>query len=100
MYRRKLKAGGWLVVPVSNRYLDMGPVLGALARDTGMVGRLLEDDSPTAPGQEASHWAVLASDEAGLGILAKKAAWHPLEARVDVPAWTDQRASIWPVFRW
>ncbi len=100
MYRRKLKPGGWLVVHVSNRYLDLGPVLGALARDTGMVGRLLEDDSPTAPGQEASHWAVLASDEAGLGILAKKAAWHPLEARVDVPAWTDQRASIWPVFRW
>lgn len=100
MYRGKLKPGGWLAVHVSNRYLDLEPVLGALARETGLVGRMLEDDSVSAPGQEASHWVVLAADEAALGMLGRNAVWRPLEVRAGVPAWTDQHASIWPIFRW
>lgn len=100
LYRARLKPDGWLVVHLSNRYLGLGPIVGALARDAGMACRGLEDDDASAPGQEASHWMILARDEAALGALAKKALWNVPEIPADTPVWTDQRSAIWPVFEW
>ena len=37
LYLAKLKPGGILVFHTSNRYLDLNPVLGNLARDAGLI---------------------------------------------------------------
>jgi hypothetical protein len=100
LYRGKLKPAGWLVIHLSNRYLDLAPVIGALAKDAGIACRGYEDDDPSEPGQEASHWMVLARDEAALGTLARAAPWMPPATPARFPVWTDQRAAIWPVFQW
>lgn len=100
LYRARLKPDGWLIVHLSNRYLGLGPIVGALARDAGMACRGLEDDDASAPGQEASHWMILARDEAALGPLARKALWNEPEIPANTPVWTDQRSAIWPVFQW
>ncbi len=100
LYRSRLRPDGWLVVHLSNRYLSLGPVVGALARDAGMACRGHEDDDASAPGQEASHWMVLARDETALGTLARTAPWNVPEIPAGTPVWTDQRSAIWPVFQW
>jgi hypothetical protein len=40
LYSRKLAPGGVLAIHISNRYLDLAPVIGNLARDAGLVGRV------------------------------------------------------------
>ncbi|HEU5424616.1 MAG TPA: fused MFS/spermidine synthase, partial [Nitrolancea sp.] len=43
LYRHQLAAGGQIVFNITNRYLDLEPVVGALARDAGMVCRVCYD---------------------------------------------------------
>ena len=53
LYRRKLTPGGLLVVHISNRYLNLAPVLANLATDAGLTGYLRSDQvaGPTALGR-------------------------------------------------
>jgi hypothetical protein len=46
LYRRKLTPDGVVLFHISNRYLDLAPVLAALADDSGMPGRHLIDFAP------------------------------------------------------
>ena len=43
LYRDKLADGGLIAFHISNRYLDLAPVLGALARDAGLIDRIRRD---------------------------------------------------------
>ncbi len=46
MYRSKLSEGGVLLFHLSNRYLDLEPVLGRLARAANLSGLIREDTRP------------------------------------------------------
>jgi spermidine synthase len=100
LYRSRLKPGGWLLVHISNRYLDLEPVVAAAAGAIGLTCRSFEDDDPKAPGQEASHWLLLTRSDADLGPLTRSVLWKPAAVRPDVKPWTDERASLWSVWRW
>ena len=92
-YRRKLAPGGVLAVHITNRHLDLGPVLAAIAdrQDLAAVRR-------QAPGggdvTATSDWVVLAPEEATLQPLRVKAGWDALVGRGDVRAWTDDYSSL------
>ena len=102
LYLRKLAPGGWLVFNISNRYLDLDPVLGAQARDAGLTCRLRYDTKPTRAekqqGKQASIWAVMAARAADLGPLADHPNWKPPRLRPGDTAWTDDYASLLPHF--
>ena len=96
-YRRKLRPGGRIVVQLSNRYLDLAPLVGALAEDAGWVCRVRRD-APIPPdakreGLLPSLWAVTAATEDDLGV-----ARNPRWIRPAVPAglrpWTDESADV------
>ena len=75
LYRAKLKEGGILAFHISNKCIDLIPILGALARDAGLRCLVRRDlDLPVSElkiGKEPSTWAVLAASQADLGSL-----WH------------------------
>ncbi|MBN8281478.1 MAG: fused MFS/spermidine synthase, partial [Gammaproteobacteria bacterium] len=101
VYRAKLKPDGWLAVHLSNRYLELEPVVAALADDAGWVSRSQDDTAEgDFPGKEASHWMVLAADEAALGRLPRRSAWVPPSNDAGLEPWTDRRAPVWEVFSW
>ena len=64
LYLAKLKPGGILVFHTSNRYLDLNPVLGNLARDAGFVSLSSTDlklsDEDLKKQKFASSWVVMA----------------------------------------
>jgi hypothetical protein len=65
LYLRKLAPDGILAFHISNRYLDLEPVLAAAARQAGLRCIIRRDASKNAqgedePGKLASVWAVLA----------------------------------------
>ena len=100
LYRARLAPGGVLLVHVSNRYLGLEPVVAAAAAALGMTSRGNEDDNPTAAGQEASHWVLVASQETDLGMLRRSVQWKACEAGPGARPWTDERASLWSAWKW
>jgi spermidine synthase len=102
VYLRVLRPHGMLLVHISNRYIDLAPVIGANAQDAGLAA-LSRLDVPKADTRYTpSRWIVLSRDAHTLDQLAHLrpfAPWMKLEERAAGP-WTDDHASILPRVRW
>ena len=98
LYRSKLAPDGIIVFNISNRYLELTSVVGALARAKGLVCRVRQDFQLSAGaeriGKCASLWAIMANQEAGLGRLADHSAWVVPVTSQREAAWTDDFSSI------
>ncbi|MXP40784.1 hypothetical protein GRI75_03870 [Altererythrobacter soli] len=99
-YRRALSGDGLLLVHVSNRFIDLAPMISALARAGGWHARIRRDPVDLAAGLAASDWIVLGRSEERIEAL-EAASPHPWE---DMPppsrrAWTDDNASVVPLLR-
>lgn len=104
VYGRALTDRGMLVVHISNRYLDLEPVIAAAAREGGWHAAMLShqplnDDAYT----DASTWIVLTRDKAKLAELlagsTSEAPWAPLAARPGFDGWSDDYATIIPLLK-
>ncbi len=101
VYLRALSPRGVLVVHISNRYIELEPVLAAAAKRHDLAA-LLREDHPADAGLTASSWVVLSRDPAVLKRLRELRADAPLRKLLP-PAprvWTDDHASILPYIRW
>jgi hypothetical protein len=97
VYRAKLAPGGLLAFQITNRYVDLDPVLGKLAHDAGLICRVRYDLQLTQEedqaGKQRSIWAIMAQDERDLGMLARDPRWQP--PRPDYgPVWRDDFSNI------
>ncbi|MGL6044334.1 MAG: fused MFS/spermidine synthase [Sandaracinobacteroides sp.] len=105
-YRRVLADDGILMVHVSNRFLDLEPVVAAIARDMGLAVRL-RHHRPTRPELVESHnpsiWIALAPGEAGmarfLAATGEPAGWKTVAPKPGVPTWSDSFASVLPILK-
>lgn len=97
LYVRKLAPGGLLAFHISNRYLDLEPVLANLAADLRLVALGCDDmsltDAEFATGREQSHWVVMARGAEDLAGFQRRARWSPPEGRAGVGVWTDDFSS-------
>jgi hypothetical protein len=103
LYMNKLTPDGILVVHISNRYLDLRPVLGNLAWDLGLSA--LYGSNPNtlehlAQGKSASHWVALTRTLGDLGDLGTDPMWEDLVAEPGARVWTDDFSDVFSVFRW
>jgi hypothetical protein len=104
LYLDALAPDGVLLFHISNRHLDLEPVLARLAADAGLAG-LVQHYAPSAegatgPGRTGSSWAIMARHPDHLGALAADGRWRPARTDPRVPLWTDAFAAIATVFRW
>jgi hypothetical protein len=100
VYLRKLADDGLLAFHISNRYLDLQPVLGDLAADLGLVCRGEVDPGDERVGKADSVWVIMARKEADLGPLAHDARWQRLAGRPGERVWRDDYSNLLRVFRW
>lgn len=97
LYGERLASGGVVLLHVSNRFLDLRPVLAALAKDAGFSGATKMSDRAkmTQDEESFSSWVVLARDPATLAPL-KRLGWDELELHdKGLRPWTDGYASLW-----
>jgi hypothetical protein len=102
VYLRALSPRGVLLFHISNRYIELEPVLSAVASRRGLTARLRDDNPEDRTLLTPSSWVLLTRDPSQLKALA--------EARPDAPwtqlmppaphVWTDDHASILPFIRW
>ena len=91
-YLARLAPHGVLAVHVSNRHLDLAPVLAATGRELGLTVVARQDGSARSPASP-STWVVLARSSADLAPLTDRAGWAPVRVG-DVRAWTDDYSSL------
>jgi spermidine synthase len=105
VYRRVLSPDGVLLMHISNRYLDLEPVLAAAAERDGWHAAVF-DYAPTpeeqARNMSMSVWVAMAPSEDTLLALRISSAedahmWRPLAGRRGFPGWTDDYATILPL---
>ncbi len=103
-YLRVLAPKGILAVHISNRHIDLEPVVAAIAARTGLNSRIKRYSASEAltksRASTSSHLVVLARDEETLGALDLDEGWVPLGAPDRVRMWTDDYTSIVPLLRW
>jgi hypothetical protein len=101
LYRSKLAPDGLLLFHISNRYLDLHPVLGSLGADAGFVTLARDDrvvtDVDRMVLKRASEWVVMARDPAALTGL-RDDDWYPLAPGHDL--WTDDYSDVFGVVSW
>ena len=104
IYPRVLARDGILAVHISNRALDLEPVLAALAERVGLFARIKRYSAPKnlpPPRPSASSTVVvLTRDEGTFRALDLDAGWVPLGSPDRVQVWTDDYTSIVPLLRW
>ena len=106
-YWRALAPDGVLLLHISNRFLDLEPVVAANARALGLEARSFRHTpGPDAPGgrraHATSHWVALARSPVQMQRFVEATAaedWRMLAEPAGVAPWTDDRASILPVLK-
>lgn len=100
LYFRHLKAGGILAVHVSNRYLDLTPVVARNARDLGKAALLVTDEGLEEAYLTGSDWVLVTADPAVFT--------HPEFRRGDVQRvnpraglrpWTDDYSNLFQILK-
>jgi hypothetical protein len=92
LYWQKIDSQGVMAFHISNRYLDLGPLVCALARDAGLVCLMRSDKD--------SDWAVMARSVTVLGPVASDSRWKPVAARAGSYTWTDDFSNPLSLVRW
>jgi hypothetical protein len=104
VYTDHLSPGGCLALHISNRHLDLQPVVANLAADAGLICFIQSEASipevDRRKGRQTSTWAILARDVAHLGSLTADARWGRTERVAGQAVWTDDFASLFSVLRW
>lgn len=94
LYMDKLAPDGILTMHISNRYLELGSVVAAIAEAEGLTVRLLKAAPPVDVDRAyPSIVAVLARSEDALGPIASDPEWETIEAG-GTTAWTDDYSNI------
>jgi len=88
VYRRHMKPGGVIAFHVTNRYLDLVPVVQALADAHRLKAILIRDDTKNTL-TSTSDWVLLSDNPASLAKADLADNATPIEPRPDWRVWTD-----------
>jgi hypothetical protein len=103
MYMARTRSRGVVAFHLSNRYLDLLPVVSAAARDLGLTVVTRTDvpvDDQQTVGISASVWMLVARGEEGIEGLKALDTWYRYEAAPKWKAWTDDYSNVLGAFRW
>jgi hypothetical protein len=94
LYLDKLADGGILALHITNRYLDLAPIVARLAQDAGLDCRDRSHDASNAPEDYASHWVMVSRRAKLLKELTADDEWNDTRPRPRTPLWTDDFSNI------
>lgn len=107
LYLEKLAPDGLILVHVSNRYLDLEPLVAAVAADAKLAARMFDtsrgEREADSPYRVFSYWVALGRSEARLAALteafdaktpSKWGTWRSLKPRPGFRVWTDDYSNI------
>ena len=94
LYQRHLAPGGILAVHVSNRFLDLPPVVALAARSRGLEARLIQSPANADIDVRAANWMILAPDAAFIDDPSMPASARLVEPPPSLRTWTDDYSNL------
>jgi hypothetical protein len=103
LYLSKLDEDGILFFHISNRYMNLAPVLGRLASSLNVLALARHDVHGTTAEREdgkfPSRWVVMARGKAVVSEFLTDPRWKLLDGG-SADLWTDDYSNIFRVIRW
>ncbi len=98
LYQQKLTKDGVILVNISNRHLNVLPVLTGAARKMDMI--LLHKVQAPNPrlGQFAAEWALLTTNERLAGYMMSEEGWR-FVADAEEILWTNDYSNLFPLLK-
>ncbi|MFN9210810.1 MAG: spermidine synthase [Betaproteobacteria bacterium] len=98
LHMQHLAPDGILAIHISNRFLDLKPVLANIAQAEGLVVRNLAD-VPNDPAASSTDWVLIARDPKVFAEGDLAARTEPLEPKPEFSLWTDQFNNLLDVLK-
>lgn len=99
LYRRQLQPQGIIAFHVSNRFLDLAPVVEQLAEDAGLKTAFISSDDDTPNDLDSADWVLVTANESFLSQPNVASARQPITIPPRLHRWTDDYNSLLPVLR-
>jgi hypothetical protein len=101
LYLRKTGPDGLLLLHITNRHMDLEPVIARTFEELGLTARqMFGPEELESSFQFRSRWVVFAENPARLAAIASDDRWRGLESRPGIDAWTDDYSNILSVLKW
>jgi SAM-dependent methyltransferase len=98
VYLKHMNPDGVLAVHISNRYLDLQPVVRGLANDSGLMARVVDTDDDDTQDVFGATWVLLTSPKYGFGADAEKNSAE-IQSKRTVPLWTDDYSNLFKILK-
>lgn len=98
-YARVTKPDGVIAFHLSNRYLDLPPVVGQIVRDAGFQAVLVADRPRASDLTAASDWVLVTRSATFLRQPEIAAYSTPIVPRSGLPVWTDQFTNLFQILK-
>ena len=105
LYMDKLAEDGLLALHISNRFLDLEPVVARIVKRFGYAAQVAfreqdEIDPDTDPAGNSSHWVLITRHQTTLDGLALGKVWQPLATPAEGRVWSDDFSNLLEAIRW
>jgi spermidine synthase len=98
LYAQRLRADGLIAIHITNRYLDLAPLVRAEGEAAGFRVGLIASDRDAETISSRTQWIVMGRDKRFFSDEAVSKRLQPLPPPVS-RLWTDDYASLWPLIK-
>jgi len=98
LYAKRLRPGGLLAIHITNRYLDLAPLVRAEGEAAGFRVGLFASAGNGKTLSSRTDWVVMGKDDRFFAAAVIRKQLRPLPAPM-ARLWTDDYASVWPLLR-
>lgn len=99
LYFRHLKPGGVLAVHVSNRYLNLQPVVQDLAQALGKAAMLVSSDDEEEEHITAAEWILVTARRSFFKKSLLKGQCEPIAVKRHPRLWTDDYSNLYQILK-
>lgn len=101
LYMSKLAHGGTLAMHVTNRHLNLVPVLSTIARAENLQCLTKFDNFKVGGGgRVVSRWVAISRTPEAVENLRADQGWHKQEVYEEKYLWTDDYSNVFSVYNW
>ena len=100
LYRRHLHPDGMVAFHVSNKYVDLEPVVAAIAHDAGMYAMSVHSHGDEQNGLYYANWILVTANRAFIDQPEVVNNAFPTPLPPGVRLWTDNYSSVFSLLKW
>ena len=97
LYLSRLRPGGIIALHISNRYVDLEPVLAAISDQLGLISAIQSDSGGEDEAHSGSTWVLLVRDYDDFGALLDSEKWMEMDRIDDLKPWRDDYSNLFKV---